>query len=146
MMPSRRRVLLDTGPLVAYVNAEDEHHAWAAEILAELPRTAYTCEAVLTESWHLARHLAEPERLLDFLDALDLRLLRPSPERVRTLLRTYTARSRRDRKGRPPDYADMCLLALAEADDSLVVTVDRRDFPMYRLPNGEAVEALMPPA
>jgi predicted nucleic acid-binding protein len=47
------RVLLDTGPLVAYLNRNDRHHAWAAGCWNALFDPLWTCEAVLSEALFL---------------------------------------------------------------------------------------------
>ena len=48
--------LLDTGPLVAYLNRrEHTRHPWAKRMFAQLPAPFYTCEAVLCEAAHLLK-------------------------------------------------------------------------------------------
>jgi predicted nucleic acid-binding protein len=42
------RVLLDTGPLVAYLNRNDRHHAWAVEAWSGLFDSLWTSEAVIS--------------------------------------------------------------------------------------------------
>ena len=49
-----RGVLLDTGPLVAYLNIRDSHHDWAVETFNTLDLPAITCEPVLTEACFLS--------------------------------------------------------------------------------------------
>ena len=48
-----KQVILDTGPLVAFFNPRDKHHVWALEQTQELAAPLVTCEAVLTEAYHL---------------------------------------------------------------------------------------------
>jgi hypothetical protein len=54
----RRRVLLDTGPLVAFLNRRDEFHGWVTGELATIEPPFLTCEAVLSEdfSWLVILH------------------------------------------------------------------------------------------
>jgi hypothetical protein len=63
------RVLLDTGPLVAYLNRADSHHDWAVECWRALTDAFWTCEAVLSEATFLLQSngaTAEPVlRLLE---------------------------------------------------------------------------------
>jgi len=43
--------LLDTGPLVAYLNRrEHTRHPWAKRVFPQRPAPFYTCEAVLCEA------------------------------------------------------------------------------------------------
>lgn len=63
------RTLIDTGPLVAYVNKRDAHHQWALEQTARLTPPFYSCEAVFTEAHHLAAGVpGGMERLLSFVE------------------------------------------------------------------------------
>src|SRR6516164_3588789 len=48
-----RRVLVDSGPLVAVLNRRDSHHSWAKRELANLTDPLVTCEAVLSEAFFL---------------------------------------------------------------------------------------------
>jgi predicted nucleic acid-binding protein len=43
-----QRTVVDTGPLVAVLNASDEHHAWAREVFGKLSPPVFTCEAFET--------------------------------------------------------------------------------------------------
>ena len=52
----RGPVLVDTGPLVAFLNRRDRLHGWARRQLAELEPPLLTCEAVVTETCHLVRN------------------------------------------------------------------------------------------
>jgi len=45
-----RSVLLDTGPLVAFLSAADAHHFWVREQWEQLSPPLLTCEAVVTEA------------------------------------------------------------------------------------------------
>ncbi len=53
-----RATILDTGPLVAFVNEQDDHHAWAVEQF-KTPKVLLTCEAVITEACFLLRGLKD---------------------------------------------------------------------------------------
>ena len=41
--------ICDTGPLVAYLNRNDPHHAWAVTLMKQVRPPMLTCEPVLTE-------------------------------------------------------------------------------------------------
>ena len=51
----KKRVLMDTGPLVASLNRRDRFHLWAKARLSELEPPISTCEPVLAEACFLLR-------------------------------------------------------------------------------------------
>jgi len=40
----RETVILDTGPLVAWLSKSDQHHDWAVEQFGRLPPRVLTCD------------------------------------------------------------------------------------------------------
>ncbi len=48
-------VLLDTGPLVAFLNRRDHHHLWTTEMMETVEPPLIACEAVLSEACFLLR-------------------------------------------------------------------------------------------
>ena len=122
--------LLDTGPLVAYLDARDPAHDEVSACLDEFTGQLATSSAVVTEAMHfVAAAPAGPRRLLDFLHATaavvyDLSTP-PALDDVVTLMERY--------HDTPMDYADGTLVRLAEALDQYdVLTLDRRGFATYR--------------
>jgi hypothetical protein len=62
-------VLLDTGPWVALLIANDTHHAWAKQQFASHPGPFITCEAVVAEACLLlARSGFDPALPLVFIE------------------------------------------------------------------------------
>ena len=57
----RRNVLLDTGPLVALLSAQDSHHAWARSEIETIEKPFLSCEAVITEACFLLRRIHDGE-------------------------------------------------------------------------------------
>jgi predicted nucleic acid-binding protein len=53
----RERVILDTGPLVAFLNRRDQYHSWVKMQWAQITPPLLTCEAVLAEACFLVQHL-----------------------------------------------------------------------------------------
>lgn len=51
------RIIIDTGPIVAFLVKEDEHHDWAIEQFKRTSDSMLTCEAVLTEACYLVHRL-----------------------------------------------------------------------------------------
>src|SRR5712691_7964627 len=51
--PMKSGILLDTGPLVAYLHRRDAHHDWAVETFDGLDSPVITCEPVLSEACFL---------------------------------------------------------------------------------------------
>lgn len=136
----RSGVLLDTGPLVAYLYPKDSHHDWAVEQFATLDLPLVTCEPVVTEACFLvARNRQQPSRVLDFLRRGAIRIgfnLHDELAAVRTLMERYA--------NVPMSLADACLVRLAEMTRLPICTLDR-DFEVYRAHGRRGLDLVMPP-
>lgn len=134
------RFAVDAGPLVAFLNARDDHHDWAVETLDHIEPPLHTCEAVVSEACFLVRNLrggqaAVLELLTRGLVAVDFHLSVES-DAVRRLVTKYG--------DVPMSLADACLVRMTELDTRLkVVTLDR-DFRVYRRNGRQVVPVLMP--
>jgi predicted nucleic acid-binding protein len=134
------RVLADTGPLVAALNANDEHHAWAREVFGRLSPPVFTCEAVLSEAQFLLNERGgDPLAVLDWVRRGVINLAFDAEdeiERLMALQRSY--------RSLPMDFADACLVRMAESHPrSRVLTTDSH-FRIYRR-NGRQVIPLLAP-
>lgn len=132
--------LLDTGPLVAILNARDAHHDWAVERAGQLDAPFLTCEAVLSECHFLLEGPPNGQsRLLELTasDRIDIPFsYADHAGRVNHLMRTYS--------DLPMSFADACLVCMSERyEDSRVFTVDG-DFRVYRKHGDEPIPTLMP--
>lgn len=133
-------VLVDTGPIVAYLNGRDRHHAWAVECWKSLTEPLVTCEAVLSEVVFLLQSEgAGPEPMLQLIERGLVRLdfsLADHAADVFGLLRKY--------RDRPMRVADACLVRMAElARQPQVFTTDR-DFLVYRRKGRQTIPLLSP--
>jgi hypothetical protein len=129
-----RDVLLDTGPLVAVLDARDQWHARCVEEWPLLIDRCLTVEAVVTEACHLVLRGGGPaSKPLEFLLAAEIPIVgleTRGHRRASSLMNQYAKL--------PMDFADACLVAGAEAFHiSRVFTTDRRGFRTYRPPLGK---------
>ena len=130
--------IADTGFLVAFANANDRHHKWAAQIAAGITEPLLTCEAVLAET---AFHLESPSVALAMVNERMVALsfdCRDHLVQLKDLASRYA-----DLK---PDLADLCLVRMSELfPKHSVITVDRTDFRIFRRNKREAIPILCPP-
>ena len=133
-------LIVDAGPLVAYLCPRDLHHRWAVAQFDALVEPVLTCEPVWTEAMHLiGKFGGDPEGLWAFVRrrvvsfAFDLKT---DHETVATLMRRYS--------DVPMSLADACLVRMAELHrDGRVWTVDR-DFRVYRRFGRQMIPLLAP--
>jgi len=135
-----RAWLVDTGPLVAFLNRRDTFHGWAVETFERVAPPLHTCEPVLAEACHLLRHDPRgPQALLELMrrGALVLSFrLDEHVDRIRRLMDRYA--------DVPMSLADGCLVRMSEiADEPSVITLDR-DFRVYRRHGRRRIPLLMP--
>jgi uncharacterized protein len=125
-----RRVLLDTGPLVALLAASDIHHRRCVDTLAALSPPLFTCWPVLTEAaWILRKQQRPLDRIADAQAAGIFELL---PLEGGSLAEIATIMRRYEDSGL--QLADAALAYLAERENiRTVFTLDRRDFSIIRL-------------
>jgi len=133
-------VLLDTGPLVAFLAAGLEHHEWVCEQWKQLSPPLVTCEAVLTEAaFLLKREGCEADPLFVLLERGVLRVgleVEDQLADLRTLMRRY--------RDRPMSLADACLVRLAEMHPGGTVFTLDADFRIYRRHGNKVIPVLMP--
>jgi len=133
-----RSVLVDTGFLVALLSRRDSHHRWATTQAPSLAPPWITCEAVLSETFHLLGPKGEsPLAALLRRGAVAPRFdLGDELEPVLKLMRKYA--------DVPMSLADACLVRLTEtsADPVLLTTDD--DFRIYRRHSRHVVPCVMP--
>lgn len=133
-------VLVDTGPLVAYLDRSDRDHLWAKESLQKLTRPLLTCEAVIAETLFLLhRGGISPDALLQLIArgiVIPDFSLRAEIESIQGLMKTY--------RNLPMSLADACLVRLAELhENSTVMTLDS-DFSIYRKFRRRTIPLLRP--
>jgi predicted nucleic acid-binding protein len=122
-------VLVDAGPLVALIHADDQHHDRCRAVLRSLREPLATVWPVFTEAMYLLNFSFQAqEALWEMMDRAVVRLL-PLDEgdipRMRELMRKY--------QDLPMDLADAALVRVAEREKlRRVFTLDQRDFQIYR--------------
>lgn len=132
------RGIADTGFLVAFANREDRYHNWAVAVAEQVSEPLLTCEAVLAEA---AFHLRS---VLVVLAMVRDGLVLPAFDCTENLAQLQTLATRY--ADREPDLADLCLIRMSELHPKLpVITVDRKDFRIYRRNRREMIPLICPP-
>jgi predicted nucleic acid-binding protein len=131
-------VLVDAGFIVALLNRRDAHHRWAAEQAQRRPPPWRTCEAVLSEAFHLVEARGAPT-----LDALLRRhalvlafRLADDLEPVLRLMQKYAET--------PMSLADACLVRMTEMTDDVELVTTDADFRIYRRHGRRVIPCVMP--
>jgi predicted nucleic acid-binding protein len=123
-------ILVDAGPLVALVDADDQFHKKCVATLKVLREPLVTVWPAVTEAMYLLGDLPKAQEALwemlarGVLQFLPLDLT--DVPRMRELMSKYA--------DRPMDLADAALVRVAEREGiRQIFTVDRKDFSVYRL-------------
>ncbi len=136
-----RAAIVDTGPLVAYLDRGERHHAWTVEQVKALDAPLLVCEPVLAEAMYLLSELPKAQdAMYGLLADRALRIAFQVEEHVnelRALQRKY--------RDRPISLADACIVRMAEIFGRHAVFTLDSDFAVYRK-NGREPLALISPA
>ncbi len=124
-----RRVLVDTGPLVAILSKSDEHHERCVEALRSMPGPLLSYWPVITEAaWLLRKSPSAVQQLLRSVDSGFVELLplgNLDAKALAEIMKKYASLR--------PQLADAALVYLAGRDGiEVIFTLDRRDFSVYR--------------
>ena len=125
-----KRVLVDTGPLVAILSRNDAYHSVCVEALRGMPGPLLSCWPVITEAAWLLRDTPRAiQQLLHGIDGRFLELLPLAGEEagsVAALMKRY--------EDITPQLADATLVHLAIREQiETIFTLDQRDFSIYRM-------------
>ena len=136
-MPS---ALVDAGPLVAAIDRSDPYHRACVSVLEKIAGPLGTVWPALAEAMYLLKSSAEAQRALwdRVIDGgvvlMDLGV--DDCARMRELMWKY--------RDLPMDLADAALVSVAERESiRRIVTIDRRDFEIYR-PHGLGSFEILP--
>jgi uncharacterized protein len=132
------KVLVDTGPLVAWLDKSDGDHARVTAFFKDFTGQLLTTWPVLTEVCHLLpRHVVG--RFMRWVAAGGVTLMDLPPlatDDIATLMEKYD--------DLPMDLADASLVWLAgQMGVGEIITLDSTDFGIYRLPGGERLRNLL---
>jgi len=133
-------VLLDTGVIVSALDKRQRHHALCLQWMEGLDRPMSTCEAVIMESCHLLRKMVgSSEAVLANLAHGHFQIAFQLPRavaEVKALMHKY--------RDTPIDFADACLIHMAdELDTGDILTLDS-DFLHYRWRKTRPFNLLIP--
>lgn len=135
----KRRVILNTGPLVALLNRHEAQHGWVKDSLGEI-EPPLTCEAVVSEACFLLRGFRGGQRAV--METLSTGLVQiafkigENVEPIEVLLERYASV--------PMSLADACLVRMTERyPESSVLTFDG-GFYVYRKNRSEVIPLLIP--
>jgi len=120
--------IVDTGPLVAFFDRAERHHAWAVENIERLEAPLLVCEPVLAETvFLLARSSRATDVLFKLLQNGALRIglhVEDHLDALRRLMQKY--------RDTPMSLADACVVRMAEIHDRYDVLTLDSDFTIYR--------------
>ena len=136
----KQGVLVDTGPLVAFLNKRDRFHDWTAAQWNQIAAPMLTCEAVVSETCFLLSGIKSgSNRVIQLIQRKILRIsfhLEEHIDPVNKLLIKY--------QSVPMSLADACLVRMSELhSNSYVFTMDS-DFNLYRKNGRQVIPSIMP--
>jgi len=124
-----KKILIDSGPLIALFDASDKYHAEAVRFIQTNSYPLITTIASVTETLHLLDFHRNAQ--IDFIEWVQRGAVEVYPigngdfGRIKDLTEKY--------RDLPMDFADSCLVYLAEKLHlDTVATIDR-DFTIYRI-------------
>jgi uncharacterized protein len=135
-------VLLDTGCLVALLDRSERRHEECAVAIAEIEAPLITCEAVIAEACYLLRGIqgaadAVLENVGDGTFVVAYHVVGKASA-LRRLLKKYASV--------PMDFADACLVDMAdEYQTGRILTLDR-DFHIYRWGKNRPFDLVVQPS
>jgi len=123
--------ILDTGPWVALIDRSESRHAQCVQWLKNFSGRLYSTEAVLTEVLYILNFSITAQcAALDFVLESVVEIVPSSTaslKKIKNLMKKYA--------DLPMDFADATIVCLAaETDMQNIVTFDRKDFAIYKLP------------
>ena len=133
-----KKLLIDTGPLVAYLDRNDAEHERAAASLDKFKGILYTTAGVITEAMHLLKDaLHGPRRLAEFVQAAGVQIFEcTQPQDLLAaagLIEKYA--------DTPMGFADATLVLLSdEVGATKILTLDLRGFKTFRTRKGKLLE------
>ena len=133
-------VFVDAGPIVALINRDDAHHAWARAQFSHCPVPLLTCDAVLSESFFLLRQAAGG---VATLIALLRRGAVVSQFDLAANMEPVTALMEKCADV-PMSLADACLVRLSELHAGARVFTLDSDFRLYRRHGRQAIPLVAP--
>lgn len=136
-----RAAIVDTGPLVAFLDRAERHHGCTIEQVRTLDAPLLVCEPVLAEAMFLlSRQPKAQDALFGLITAGAVRVAFQVGEHVaplRALHRKY--------RDRPISLADACVVRMAELFDRHQVFTLDSDFSVYRKNGREPLDLIFPP-
>jgi predicted nucleic acid-binding protein len=122
--------LIDTGAILAIVEADDYWHSACLEALQCVRIPLFTTEAILTELFHLIGKSAQNiGKAWNFVRSGAV-TVRPVDDSDLPTLQALIVQDR----DRPMDFADATLVHLAARESlSLILTINHDDFETYRI-------------
>jgi uncharacterized protein len=133
-----KSVLVDAGFIVALLNNRDAHHDWAVTQAHNWPPPWGTCEAVLSEAYHLLGDAGALSlgALLHRRALLVSFELRGHTEAVAKLMEKYS--------DVPMSFADACLVRMTETHANPLILTTDKDFRIYRRHGRQVVPCITP--
>ena len=136
----KQQVIVDTGPIVALLDAKDRHHDWAVAQFADVEPPLLTCESVVSEACFLLDQTrAGSGAVFEMLRRQAMALhfhLDEHLEEVHALRAKYA--------DVPMSVADASLVCMAERlNRSPVLTLDA-DFRLYRKHGRHVIPLILP--
>ena len=131
-------LLIDTGPLVAYLDRNDHDHDRIAAAIDAFRGTLCSTSAVITEAMHLLSDDPRgPRSLAEFVQAAGVQIFESiQPHQLLSAVALMEKYS-----DTPMDFADATLVQLSgELGTNRIITLDRRGFRTFRTPRGQAFE------
>ena len=129
--------IADSGLIIAALDKTDRYHRWARRILEKEDPPWLVCEPVLAE---ICAGIGTSEPVLQMLHLGDLQIqfsLHDNTTELLGLVRKY--------RDQDMDLADACVVRMSELlHDSIVYTVDKTDFSVYRQHTRHRIPCVFP--
>lgn len=133
-------IILDTGPLVAYLNQSDKFHSWAKIRFQKIVSPLITCQAVISEACFLTRNIPQGREAV--LEMIERKLIQTEfnlnleVKAIKQLIHKY--------QDVPMSLADASLVRMAEIyEDGKILTLDK-DFNIYRKNKNFPLDCITP--
>lgn len=134
------KVIIDTGPIVAFLNRSDAYHNWAVTQLSHFVPPLYSCEPVISEACFLLRFTDNGPRSVIKLIERNLIQIPFKLDREVGVIGKMIGKYR----DIPMSLADACLVRMSEQiTDSIICTLDT-DFRIYRKQKRQVIQLVIP--